>query len=333
MRKPISILLIFSVISCFIPNQSFVCIPTKAYTSSYAKSYPIRIRLNGYTKKSIGKAVMIKNKKIYLPTELIAKKFGYGVKHYKKKVILFKGNIKTILTVNSKRVIQGKKKIYLEVKTFKKNRFNYVPVSFVRKVFKTTCDWFSTTKTMVIYKYGKTQKSLYKRLYDSGEYKVFPSEFPSSYKFGCALANKNSRYNYSISVDMSNPKNSREDLHIKITGYDTATRNKVKSILKMAYPYKYKRVYDLLISTLREEIYKHFWDLDNHPGISYIYYDNRMFGVYKELNGANFATIDIGVKNFKYEKAETCESQFEPYHSYPEDLASDIQKYSIYHEK
>ncbi len=305
----------------------------KAGSASTVKSYPVRVRIKGKTNKTIGSKAMMKNKLIYLKIKSVANVLGFKTTITSKEIMITKGETIIEFFFKTNTLKTKLKTIKLKSKTFKYKKSTFVSLTFIKKALNTTCDWFPSTKTVVIYSADNGQKSLYQRLYDSGEYKLYPQTVPVKYRFGIALMNKNSKYNYSISVDISDPVLYRSDLHIKIRKYDKATREKVREILKMAYPYKNKEVFKLFIATIREEIYKNEWDTLNHPGISYIYFEGRLLNLYKELNGANFVTFDIGVKDHKYPKPEDDDDQLSPWRSNSKELKAMIKKYSIYYDK
>jgi hypothetical protein len=341
MRKVIIIALLTAAISCTTTTPGMAtssvsrikAVSVKSSAGSIVKPYPVTVKLNGKTIKDLGSKSKIKNGLIYLPLQPIAKGLGYKIKVTSREILMTKSGIKAEFIFSTNQLTIGTKTIKMKSTTLKYSNYNYVTLTFLRKALTTTCDWFPAVKTAVIYSAEKELKSLYQRLYDSGEYKLYPQQIPTPYKFGCPLVHKNKKYNFSISIDMSDPIDCRSDLHIKIRGYDKATREKVKEILALAYPYRHKEVYKQFIATIREELYKNDWDPINHPGISFVYYESRLLNIYKQLESADFVTFDIGVKNRKYPKPAKAEEQLAPCHSNPKELKALIKKHSIYYEK
>lgn len=315
MKKLISVVLTIVILTLAIPT--------------FAAGDVLTVKLGGKQFKfPDAKPYLLKDGTPMIPITPIAKTLGFSVKIIGAKTVeVKKGSTVTTFNIgDNKAKINGIIKTF-DVKTIVKNGRTYVTPQYIRVILSSTCDWFYTSKTIVIYSSEKNEKALYQRLYDSSEYEV--NNYKSPYTFGCDLRPKDKSANFIIYIN----KNYTEidELDLRVYSYDENTRNKVKEIFTMAYGKLCKDAYKQFIATLREDVHKLPYDILNRPGVIDVYYNNRALLIYKEVFSHKWVDISIGLNAYKYTPSERVTVQAPPAHS--SYYLNDIKRYAIYYEK
>lgn len=107
----------------------FLCI-----SSSTAYAAENQIKIGGMTIASDVKPE-IKNKRMMVPVRVISENLGASVEWSNPEVIITKGDMKIVLSLNSSTAEINAEKVELDVKPYKKNNRVFVPLRFIAETF------------------------------------------------------------------------------------------------------------------------------------------------------------------------------------------------------
>ena len=226
-----------------------------------------------------GKAVAFPNQKpavvnncTLVPVRFIAEALGYTVDWDSKDNSTIIDNGRITMYIGTNRAIIDGEKIELDVVTTIINERSIVPLRIIAETLDCTVDWFSGNKTVIINKKNNdgSEVSMWERFKQSDlfyECTTYESEhyghlvLKSNYtELTDAQIAAKTKWCIKRDKDMLEQYSDAYDCELYATGYDAAVRSQLKDVLMILYPYEYHEANDIMMKTLRGEIWETFRD-------------------------------------------------------------------------
>ena len=215
---------------------------------------------------------IIKNSRTLVPVRFIAEALGYEVEWDEKDnaAVIDNGRIVMYIGTNHA-VIDGKHKT-LDVKSELIGDRTMVPLRVIAETLDCTVDWLNEIRTVQINRKSEdgAEKTVWERLMMSGMFTK--SEDKESGYYGCAALGKS--FDTTKIPDWYVKQNPNKlqynadsyECEIRVEEFDAETLAEVKSVLMIIYPNGYNIVYDLMMQSIKGELWETF--RDNEGGIN-----------------------------------------------------------------
>lgn len=286
------------VLTCLVTMASVsAAIPVSAASSQQN----IVVMLESKEIKFPDQKPVVQNNRTLVPIRFVAEALGYRVEWNAKdnSAVIDGGRI--VLYIGTNRAVIDGKKVTLETKSTVMNERTMVPLRVVAETLGCTVDWIADTQTVLVNRRNAngTEKSLFERFKQTGlfwdfkttenEYLVRKSEFKTLDKA------KNAGY---MKFWIERPLNKEEllnqsfDCSICVKAFTAEELKAAKNLLITAYPTGYEKVYDIMLKSIKGELWETFCSYDSalYPLYSALpprsgtygttYYDNREVEMY-----------------------------------------------------
>ena len=260
----------------------------------------------------------IENGRTLVPVRFIAEALGYEVDWIQESKTVTINNGQILLPIGSKTATVNGKQVTIDVpaKLVVTNGMTrtYVPLRFVSESLNCTVDWFNANRSVIINSLlpdGK-EVSLYDRCYQSELFYEKIDKNNPRWDSELYLKSSLRALNDDACLDAEwliaryftryptyNIRENGSDIYILIYEPTLKTRREVKDLLMTFYPTGYEEVYDILMKTIREEIFENNGLMPSTISgtFGYRYIDNREVHINKLFSTLN---IQIQVKDAGY---------------------------------
>lgn len=244
---------------------------TFAVTASAADN-PLTVTVDGTAVAFPDQQPIIKNSRTLVPVRFIAEALGYEVEWDAKvnAAVIDHGRIVMYIGTNHA-IIDGKHKT-LDVKSELIGDRTMVPLRVIAETLDCTVDWLNEIRTVQINRKNEdgTEKSVWDRLMMSGMFTK--SDDQDSGYYGCAVLGNS--FDTSKIPDWYVKQNRNKlqynadsyECEIRVEEFDTETLAEIKNVLMIVYPNGYNIVYDLMMQSIKGELWETF--RDNEGGIN-----------------------------------------------------------------
>lgn len=244
---------------------------TFAVTASAADN-PLTVTVDGAAVTFPDQQPVIKNSRTLVPVRFIAEALGYEVEWDEKNnaAVIDNGRIVMYIGTNHA-IIDGQHKT-LDVKSELIGDRTMVPLRVIAETLDCTVDWLNEIRTVQINRKNAdgTEKSVWDRLMMSGM--LTKSEDMESGYYGCAVLGNS--FDTSKIPDWYVKQNPGKlqynadsyECEIRVEEFDAETLAEIKDLLMIIYPNGYNIVYDLMMQSIKGEL----WETlrDNEGGIN-----------------------------------------------------------------
>lgn len=300
-KKSIQIILtVILLISIFIPVYA-------------ADNTDITLKVNGNTVTFPDAKPFIENSRTLVPIRFVAEALGYNVEwiHDTRTVLIDNGRISMQID-NIIAVIDGKE-ITLDVAAKIVDSRTFVPLRFVSENLYCSVDWFGENRNIIINANNEdgSEIRLYDRLIQSGLYRTVKPWSGSEYEsFSDVIREFEIMFKKDKVADLTDAEiieimkkdrpckwsieleDDKQGFMIVTRDYSLNTRHEIREVLKVAYPTKYADVYDLVMKSIRQELWETYnsedgyWD--NCSGTFGTHYmDGREVNIYYAYNNTS----------------------------------------------
>ena len=244
---------------------------TFAVTASAADN-PLTVTVDGTAVAFPDQQPVIKNSRTLVPVRFIAEALGYEVEWDEKvnAAVIDHGRIVMYIGTNHA-IIDGKHKT-LDVKSELIGDRTMVPLRVIAETLDCTVDWLNEIRTVQINRKNEdgTEKSVWDRLMMSGMFTK--SDDQDSGYYGCAVLGNS--FDTSKIPDWYVKQNRNKlqynadsyECEIRVEEFDAKTLAEIKNVLMIVYPSGYNIVYDLMMQSIKGELWETF--RDNEGGIN-----------------------------------------------------------------
>ena len=244
---------------------------TFAVTASAADT-PLTVTVDGTAVTFPDQQPVIKNSRTLVPVRFIAEALGYEVEWDEKvnAAVIDNGRIVMYIGTNHA-IIDGQHKT-LDVKSELIGDRTMVPLRVIAETLDCTVDWLNEIRTVQINRKNEdgTEKSVWDRLMMSGMFTK--SEDTESGYYGCAVLGKT--FDTAEIPDWYVKQNPNKlqynadsyECEIRVEEFDAETLAEIKDVLMIIYPSGYNIVYDLMMQSIKGELWETF--RDNEGGIN-----------------------------------------------------------------
>ena len=244
---------------------------TFAVTASAADN-PLTVTVDGTAVAFPDQQPVIKNSRTLVPVRFIAEALGYEVEWDEKvnAAVIDHGRIVMYIGTNHA-IIDGKHKT-LDVKSELIGDRTMVPLRVIAETLDCTVDWLNEIRTVQINRKNEdgTEKSVWDRLMMSGMFTK--SDDQDSGYYGCAVLGNS--FDTSKIPDWYVKQNRNKlqynadsyECEIRVEEFDAKTLAEIKNVLMIVYPNGYNIVYDLMMQSIKGELWETF--RDNEGGIN-----------------------------------------------------------------
>lgn len=244
---------------------------TFAVTASAADN-PLTVTVDGVAVTFPDQQPVIKNSRTLVPVRFIAEALGYEVEWDEKNnaAVIDNGRIVMYIGTNHA-IIDGQHKT-LDVKSELIGDRTMVPLRVIAETLDCTVDWLNEIRTVQINRKNAdgTEKSVWDRLMMSGM--LTKSEDMESGYYGCAVLGNS--FDTSKIPDWYVKQNPGKlqynadsyECEIRVEEFDAETLAEIKDLLMIIYPNGYNIVYDLMMQSIKGELWETF--RDNEGGIN-----------------------------------------------------------------
>ena len=244
---------------------------TFAVTASAADN-PLTVTVDGTAVTFPDQQPIIKNNRTLVPVRFIAEALGYEVEWDAKvnAAVIDHGRIVMYIGTNHA-IIDGKHKT-LDVKSELIGDRTMVPLRVIAETLDCTVDWLNEIRTVQINRKNEdgTEKSVWDRLMMSGMFTK--SDDQDSGYYGCAVLGNS--FDTSKIPDWYVKQNRNKlqynadsyECEIRVEEFDAQTLAEIKNVLMIVYPNGYNIVYDLMMQSIKGELWETF--RDNEGGIN-----------------------------------------------------------------
>ena len=244
---------------------------TFAVTASAADN-PLTVTVDGTAVTFPDQQPVIKNSRTLVPVRFIAEALGYEVEWDEKvnAAVIDNGRIVMYIGTNHA-IIDGQHKT-LDVKSELIGDRSMVPLRVIAETLDCTVDWLNEIRTVQINRKNAdgTEKSVWDRLMMSGMFTK--SEDTESGYYGCAVLGNN--FDTTKIPDWYVKQNPNKlqynadsyECEIRVEEFDAGTLAEIKDVLMIIYPSGYNIVYDLMMQSIKGELWETF--RDNEGGIN-----------------------------------------------------------------
>ena len=244
---------------------------TFAVTASAAEN-PLTVTVDGTAVAFPDQQPVIKNSRTLVPVRFIAEALGYEVEWDEKvnAAVIDHGRIVMYIGTNHA-IIDGKHKT-LDVKSELIGDRTMVPLRVIAETLDCTVDWLNEIRTVQINRKNEdgTEKSVWDRLMMSGMFTK--SDDQDSGYYGCAVLGNS--FDTSKIPDWYVKQNRNKlqynadsyECEIRVEEFDAETLAEIKNVLMIVYPNGYNIVYDLMMQSIKGELWETF--RDNEGGIN-----------------------------------------------------------------
>ena len=244
---------------------------TFAVTASAAEN-PLTVTVDGTAVAFPDQQPVIKNSRTLVPVRFIAEALGYEVEWDEKvnAAVIDHGRIVMYIGTNHA-IIDGQHKT-LDVKSELIGDRTMVPLRVIAETLDCTVDWLNEIRTVQINRKNEdgTEKSVWDRLMMSGMFTK--SDDQDSGYYGCAVLGNS--FDTSKIPDWYVKQNRNKlqynadsyECEIRVEEFDAQTLAEIKDVLMIIYPSGYNIVYDLMMQSIKGELWETF--RDNEGGIN-----------------------------------------------------------------
>ena len=244
---------------------------TFAVTASAADT-PLTVTVDGTAVTFPDQQPVIKNSRTLVPVRFIAEALGYEVEWDEKTnaAVIDHGRIVMYIGTNHA-IIDGQHKT-LDVKSELIGDRTMVPLRVIAETLDCTVDWLNEIRTVQINRKNAdgTEKSVWDRLMMSGMFTK--REDTQSGYYGCAVLGSN--FDTTKIPDWYVKQNPNKlqynadsyECEIRVEEFDAETLAEIKDVLMIVYPSSYNIVYDLMMQSIKGELWETF--RDNEGGIN-----------------------------------------------------------------
>ena len=244
---------------------------TFAVTASAAEN-PLTVTVDGTAVAFPDQQPVIKNSRTLVPVRFIAEALGYEVEWDEKvnAAVIDHGRIVMYIGTNHA-IIDGKHKT-LDVKSELIGDRTMVPLRVIAETLDCTVDWLNEIRTVQINRKNEdgTEKSVWDRLMMSSMFTK--SDDQDSGYYGCAVLGNS--FDTSKIPDWYVKQNRNKlqynadsyECEIRVEEFDAKTLAEIKNVLMIVYPSGYNIVYDLMMQSIKGELWETF--RDNEGGIN-----------------------------------------------------------------
>lgn len=229
-----------------------------------------------------------------------------------------------IMKIDSKEAKINGETVVLPVAPFISNGRTYVPLRFISEYMGCTVDWVDVKRMILINRIpeGRNEAPAFERLMQTDMFYYVDS--PTCEWCGLWVPNSKlttfsddeiaEKTKWVISID---PGEDEYNFHIGIEDYNLEARREVYTILKMLYPSGYDEVYDLMMQTLRQQLWEfrppHWPTVSASGTFGLRYYDDREVNLCL-TSDFYFLTIRIVEKGkIREVKPQDIDEEFEKY--------------------
>ena len=244
---------------------------TFAVTASAADN-PLTVTVDGTAVTFPDQQPVIKNSRTLVPVRFIAEALGYEVEWDEKvnAAVIDNGRIVMYIGTNHA-IIDGQHKT-LDVKSELIGDRTMVPLRVIAETLDCTVDWLNEIRTVQINRKNAdgTEKSVWDRLMMSGMFTK--SEDTESGYYGCAVLGNNFDTTKIPDWYVKQNRNKLQynadsyECEIRVEEFDAKTLAEIKNVLMIVYPNVYNIVYDLMMQSIKGELWETF--RDNEGGIN-----------------------------------------------------------------
>lgn len=244
---------------------------TFAVTASAADN-PLTVTVDGSAVTFPDQQPVIKNSRTLVPVRFIAEALGYEVEWDEKNnaAVIDNGRIVMYIGTNHA-IIDGQHKT-LDVKSELIGDRTMMPLRVIAETLDCTVDWLNEIRTVQINRKNAdgTEKSVWDRLMMSGM--LTKSDDMESGYYGCAVLGNS--FDTSKIPDWYVKQNPGKlqynadsyECEIRVEEFDAQTLAEIKDVLMIIYPSGYNIVYDLMMQSIKGELWETF--RDNEGGIN-----------------------------------------------------------------
>jgi len=292
--------------------------PLKIHAAASSSSDVSFVKVNGKLVSFPDGKPFIENGRTLVPVRFIAEALGYEVDWIQETRTVSINNGQILLPIGSSTATVNSVQVSIDVPAklvvTNGSTRTYVPLRFVTENLNCTVDWFHANRSIVINSLlpdGK-EVSLYDRCKQSELfYEKVDKESPD-WESKLYLKTSLKALNDEACLDAewliaryytrypNNPKRENgSDIYILIKKPTFKTRREVKDLLMTFYPTGYEEVYDILMKTIREEIFENNGLMPSTISgtFGYRYIDNREVHINKLFSTLN---IEIQIKDAGY---------------------------------
>ena len=244
---------------------------TFAVTASAADT-PLTVTVDGTAVTFPDQQPVIKNSRTLVPVRFIAEALGYEVEWDEKvnAAVIDNGRIVMYIGTNHA-IIDGQHKT-LDVKSELIGDRTMVPLRVIAETLDCTVDWLNEIRTVQINRKNAdgTEKSVWDRLMMSGMFTK--SEDTETGYYGCAVLGNNFDTTKIPDWYVKQNRNKLQynadsyECEIRVEEFDAKTLAEIKNVLMIVYPNGYNIVYDLMMQSIKGELWETF--RDNEGGIN-----------------------------------------------------------------
>ena len=270
----------------------------------------IKVTVEGEAVAFTDQKPVIKNSRTLVPVRFVAEALGYNVEWDAKDnaAVIDNGRIVMYIGTNHA-IIDGKHKT-LDVKSELIGDRTMVPLRVVAETLDCTVDWLAPARTVQITKKNEdgSEKSVWDRLMMSDMFTV--NEDMNSGYYGCAVygssfdATKIPDWYIKQSKNKLQNGDGGYECEIYANEFDAETLSEIKQVLMIIYPSGYNTVYDLMMKSVKGELWETF--RDNEGGVNSgtwgtHYIDGREVNIYV---GYGLSNMTININKVGYNNPE-----------------------------
>jgi len=240
--------------------------------ASSPTSTDVTVKVDGQVVDFPDQKPTIVNNRTLVPVRFVAESLGYDVEWDDKvnAAVIDNGRIVMYIGTNHA-VIDGKHKT-LDVKSELIGERTMVPLRVIAETLDCTVDWLARTNTVQITRKNEdgSEKSMWDRLMMSDLFSI--SEDMDSGYFGCAVLKNASDTTQIPDWYVKQSKNKLQngdgsyECEIRVEEFDAETLAEIKEMLMIVYPTGYNTVYDLMMKSIKGELWETF--RDNEGGVN-----------------------------------------------------------------
>lgn len=275
-------------------------------TALAANTTDLTVKVNGKIVTFPDDKPVIESGRTLVPVRFVAEALGYDVDWEDKTrtAVIDGGRIRLI--INSKTAVIQDISVALEVPARIIGDRTYVPLRFLSENLNCTVDWFAANRSIIInallpdgkevslYDRCKQSGLFYEKLAKSLKYKVDPNWESQLYLKSCLSTLTDEACldaNWYIARFYTTYPNSfaREngaDIRIGLFTPTLQSRREIKTLFMTFYPTGYTQAYDLLMKTIREELFENQGTAASTISGTYgiHYYDNREVSMWRNMS-------------------------------------------------
>lgn len=227
-------------------------------TSANTEDGGITVTVNGQMVAFPDQKPILRNDRTLVPIRFIAESLGYEVDWdpAENTALIDGGRIK--LWIGTNRAELNGKAVTLDTSSILVNDRTMVPLRIIAENLNCTVDWLANTKTVQITAGAGT--SVWERFKASGLF-TMSNDVASGYK-GCMVyadsfdTSKVPAWYVKQDANMLKYGVDEYDCEIYVTKFDEKTLKEIREALMIIYPNGYDRVYDLMMKSIRAELWE-----------------------------------------------------------------------------